>query len=95
MPHPVWSERAKEAYWHLWQVRASLVPEEQKEAEQLLEIIYQETGHRWKLNEVPDPMPPEDWPEEARAAFRHFWELKREKRQKIDESINRNAPQEV
>jgi adenine-specific DNA-methyltransferase len=44
---------------------------------------------------MPDPMPPEDWPEEAKEALHRFWELKRAKRREIDESIQRNAPQET
>jgi adenine-specific DNA-methyltransferase len=40
-------------------------------------------------------MPPEDWPDAAKDALRRFWELKRQKRKEIDESIQRNAPQEV
>lgn len=44
---------------------------------------------------MPDPVPAADWPEEAKDAFRRFWELKRAKRREIDESIQRNAPQET
>jgi adenine-specific DNA-methyltransferase len=40
-------------------------------------------------------MPPEDWPDAAKDALRRFWELKRQKRKEIDESIQRNAPQET
>jgi adenine-specific DNA-methyltransferase len=40
-------------------------------------------------------MPPEDWPDAAKDALRRFWELKRRKRQEIDASIQRNAPQET
>lgn len=40
-------------------------------------------------------MPPDDWPDEAKEALRRFWELKRGKRRAIDESIQRNAPQET
>jgi len=36
----------------------------------------------------------EVWPEEAKEAHRRFWELKRKKRQEIDESIRRNTPPE-
>ncbi len=95
VPHPLWPEGAQKAYWRLREMRQSLDPAAQKEAERLLETIYQETGHRWKLNEVPDPVPAEDWPEPAKAALRRFWELKRQKRKEIDESIQRNAPQET
>jgi len=96
VPHPVWPEEAKQAYGHLLALKRSGKLGAEKEAEPLLETVYRLTGHRWKsLGEVPDPVPPEDWPEEAREALRRFWELKRKKRQEIDESIQRNAPQEV
>jgi DNA modification methylase len=68
----------------------------QEETKRLLETVYRLTGHRWEnLGKVPDPMPPEDWPDAAKDALRRFWELKRRKRQEIDASIQRNAPQEV
>jgi hypothetical protein len=68
----------------------------QEETKRLLETVYRLTGHRWEnLGKVPDPMPPEDWPDAAKDALRRFWELKRQKRKEIDESIQRNAPQET
>ena len=95
VPHPVWSEEAKQAYWRLLKLKDSLQPEDRQEAERLLEVIYQQTGHRWTLKEIPEPVPPEDWSDEAKEALRRFWELKRQKRKEIDESIQRNAPQET
>ena len=95
VPHPLWPETAQKAYWRLLELKRSIKPEDQGEAEALLETIYRETGHRWKLGEIPEPVPAQDWPEEAKEALRRFWELKRKKRQEIDESIRRNAPQEV
>ncbi len=95
MPHPVWPEEAQQAYWRLQALKDSLRPQDSDEAERLLEEIYRLTGHRWTLEKVPDPMPPEDWPAEAKEALSRFWELKRKKRQEIDESIQRNAPREV
>ncbi len=96
VPHPVWPEEAQQAYWHLLALKQSGKLDVEEEAEPLLETVYRLTGHHWRsLGEVPDPVPPEDWPEEAREALRRFWELKRKKRQEIDESIQRNAPQEV
>ncbi len=95
VPHPVWSEEAKQAYWRLLKLKDSLQPEERQEAERLLEVIYQQTGHRWTLKEIPEPVPPEDWSDEAKEALRRFWELKRQKRKEIDESIQRHAPQET
>jgi adenine-specific DNA-methyltransferase len=96
VPHPVWPEEARQAYRHLLELKRSGKLGAEKEAEPLLETVYRLTGHRWEsLGEVPDPIPPEDWPDAAKDALRRFWELKRRKRKEIDESIQRNAPQEV
>jgi adenine-specific DNA-methyltransferase len=95
IPNPVWSEEAKQAYWRLLKLKDSLQPEDKQEAERLLKVIYQQTGHRWTLKEIPEPIPPEDWSDEAKEALRRFWELKRKKRREIDESIQRHAPQEI
>jgi adenine-specific DNA-methyltransferase len=95
VPHPTWPEEAKRAYWRLQEVKDSLRSEDQEETERLLKLLYQQTGHRWDPSDIPDPVPPDDWPAEAEKALRRFWELKRKKRQEIDESIQRNAPQEV
>jgi adenine-specific DNA-methyltransferase len=94
--HPVWPEEARQAYRHLLALKRSGKLGAEKEAEPFLETVYRLTGHRWEnLGQVPDPVPPEGWPDEAQAALRRFWELKRRKRQEIDASIQRNAPQEV
>jgi adenine-specific DNA-methyltransferase len=119
VPHPVWPEEAKKAYWRLYALKKNPFPvgaglracpdagqpqgvaptnvyTAQEETERLLETIYRLTGHRWgDLGQVPDPIPPENWPETAKDALRRFWELKRQKRKEIDESIQRNAPQET
>jgi len=96
VPHPVWPEDAKQAYRDLLELKRSGKLGPEKEVESLLETVYRLTGHRWEsLGEVPDPIPPEDWPDAAKDALRRFWELKRQKRKEIDESIQRNAPQEV
>ena len=96
VPHPVWPKEARQAYWCLFELKRSGKLGTEKEAEPLLETVYWLTGHRWEnLGKVPDPMPPEDWPDAAKDALRRFWELKRLKRKEIDESIQRNAPQEV
>jgi len=119
VPHPVWPEEAKKAYWRLHALKKNPFPvgaglracpdagqpqgvaptnvyTAQEETERLLETIYRLTGHRWgDLGQVPDPIPPENWPETAKDALRRFWELKRQKRKEIDESIQRNAPQET
>lgn len=95
VPHPVWPDEAKQAYWRLQALKKSLPLKNQEEAERLLDLIYKQTGHKWTLNEIPEPVPSVDWPGEAKEALRYFWELKRAKRREIDESIRRNAPQEV
>ncbi len=94
VPHPVWPEEAKQAYRRLQELKNSLRPEDREDAERLLKLIYRQTGHHWELKEIPEPMPPEDWPDEAQEALRHFWELKRKKCKEVDESIWRNARQE-
>jgi adenine-specific DNA-methyltransferase len=96
VPHPVWPEEARQAYRHLLALKRSGNLGAEKEAEPFLETVYRLTGHRWEgLGQVPDPVPPEDWPDAAKDALRRFWELKRQKRKEIDSSIQRNAPQEV
>jgi adenine-specific DNA-methyltransferase len=95
VPHPTWPEVAQEGYREVLSLVDRLEPEAQKRAEALLELIYRETGHRWKLGKVPDRVPADDWPEAAKEAFFRFWDLKQKKRREIDESIYRNAPQEV
>ena len=94
VPHPAWPQEVQTAYWELRQLRGSLTPEDQERARLLLDLVYRHTGHRWSFQEVPEPVPGCDWPEDAREAFSLFWELKRKKREEIDGSIQRNAPQE-
>jgi len=96
VPHPVWPEEAKQAYRHLLELKRSGKLGAEKEAESLLETVYRLTGHRWEnLGKVPDPMPPEDWLDAAKGPLRRFWELRRQKRKEIDESIKSNASQET
>ncbi|MBC7261894.1 MAG: site-specific DNA-methyltransferase, partial [Chloroflexi bacterium] len=96
VPHPVWPKEAHDAYRQLLELKNSGPLGIEEKAAPLLETIYRLTGHRWeRLSDVPDPMPPDDWSDEAKDALRRFWELKRKKRQEIDESIQRNAPQET
>ncbi|NLG85200.1 MAG: site-specific DNA-methyltransferase, partial [Firmicutes bacterium] len=96
VPHPLWSPAAQEAYRRLWEIKKHNPLTGQEEVNRLLEVIYRETGHRWAgLGEVPDPVPAEDWPEVAKVTLQRFWEAKRKKRREIDESIQRNAPQET
>ena len=96
VPHPVWPEEAKQAYRHLLELKRSGKLGAEKEAESLLETVYRLTGHRWEnLGQVPDPVPPENWPKAAKDALHDFWKLKRQKREEIDKSIQRKAPQET
>jgi adenine-specific DNA-methyltransferase len=95
VPHPLWSDEATQAYQNLRALGEIKTPKEQEEAQRLLEVIYRHTGHRWTLKDIPDPIPADDWSEDAKHALRRFWELKRAKRQEIDASIQRNAPQET
>jgi len=96
VPHSAWPEDAQEAYAKLLELKRSEKLGAQQAAKPLLETVYRLTGHRWEgLGEVPDPMPPEDWPGKAKEALRRFWELKRQKRREIYEGIQRHAPQET
>jgi adenine-specific DNA-methyltransferase len=98
VPHPVWPPEAHEAYRALVALKGKgvLKEKEREQATALLQEMYRLTGHLWRtLEEVPDPMPPQSWPKAAQEALRRFWELKRRKRKEIDESIQRNAPQET
>ncbi len=95
VPHPLWSQEAQKAYQRLLELKNEATPDP-AETQRLLDTIYQATGHLWKtLKDVPDPIPAPDWSDDAKEALRRFWELKRQKRKEIDESIQRNAPQET
>lgn len=95
VPHPLWPKEAQEMYHKLYQAKQKTLAAD-AEFQPWLQDIYRLTGHRWEsLKEVPDPVPASDWPEAAREALRRFWEAKRKKRAEIDESIQRNAPQET
>jgi adenine-specific DNA-methyltransferase len=94
VPHPLWPKSTLSAYRELYRLKDDPAPEAQNRAQELLEMIYRETGHRLTPT-VPAPVPGEDWPEAAEKAFAAFWELKQQKRREIDASIQRNAPQET
>ena len=66
----------------------------QPQIEEALAELNRAMGKEWKEWEVPREVQ-EDWPAEAKEAHKRFWSLKRKKRQEIDESIQRNAPQET
>ncbi len=97
VPHPVWPKEAQQAFRCLHELKDRETPvATEEQVGVLLEKIYRLTGHRWKcLKEVPEPVPAFNWPQPAQAALRRFWELKRRKRDEIDKSIQRNAPQET
>src|SRR5579885_3580943 len=95
-PHPLWPREAQDAYRQLLKLKRSEAFGAEEVAAPLLRALYRLTGHCWaRLGDVPEPMPPDDWPDEAKEALRRVWELKRGKRRAIDESIQRNAPQET
>ena len=66
----------------------------QPQIDQVLAELNRALGKDWKEWEVPRKAK-EDWPEKAKKAHERFWKLKRQKRGEINESIKRNAPQEV
>ncbi len=94
-PKAGWPQSVRQAYLKLQDLKKQLL-EAEPQVPEWLRTVYTLTGHRWEtLCEVPEPVPGEDWPPEAREALRRFWEAKRAKRREIDESIQRNAPQET
>ncbi|MCX7946910.1 MAG: DUF559 domain-containing protein, partial [Hydrogenophilus sp.] len=95
VPHPVWPKEAHEAYRKLYEAKQKAFASG-AQTEAWLQTVYRLTGHNWEsLKEVPDPVPASDWSDVAKNALRRFWEAKRAKRQEIDESIQRHAPQET
>ncbi|MCS7182654.1 MAG: site-specific DNA-methyltransferase, partial [Thermoanaerobaculum sp.] len=95
VPHPLWPKEAHKIYRKLHRAKQKALAVEPK-IKARLQDIYRLTGHNWEsLEDVPDPIPARDWPKAAKNALRRFWEAKRAKRQEIDESIQRNAPQET
>lgn len=94
-PKAGWPQSVRQAYLKLQDLKKQLL-EAEPQVPEWLRTVYTLTGHRWEtLCEVPEPVPGEDWPPEAREALRRFWEAKHAKRREIDESIQRNAPQET
>jgi len=67
----------------------------QPQIDEALNALNEALSASWREWEVPRKVEEEDWPEEAKEAHARFWELKRNKRREIDESIRRNAPQET
>jgi adenine-specific DNA-methyltransferase len=66
----------------------------QPEIDQALADLNRALGRGWKEWEVPREAEPK-WSDTAKAAHDRFWSLRRQKRQEIDASIQRNAPQET
>jgi adenine-specific DNA-methyltransferase len=66
----------------------------QPEIDQALADLNRALGKGWKEWEVPREAEPK-WSDTAKASHERFWFLKRLKRQEIDASIQRNAPQET
>ena len=66
----------------------------QPQIDQALAVLNAALGKSWQEWEVPRETEG-NWPAEAKGLHERFWALKRKKRQEIDESIQRNAPQEV
>lgn len=62
--------------------------------EEALIALNQVLVKKWKEWDVPHEKD-ESWPEDAQKVFEKLWSLKKEKRKEIDESIQRNAPQEA
>ncbi|MBC7083738.1 MAG: hypothetical protein H5T95_09665 [Firmicutes bacterium] len=65
----------------------------QPEIDAALALLNEALGQNWREWEVPREEA-EDWPEQAKEVHRLSWELKRKKRQEIEESIRRNVPSE-
>jgi len=66
----------------------------QPQIEKALPELNRALGKDWKEWEVPRE-PEAKWNKAAKGAHQQFWSLKRKKRQEIDASIQRHAPQET
>jgi adenine-specific DNA-methyltransferase len=62
--------------------------------DEALKNLNKAAGQKWKEWEVPREVS-DKWSREAKEAHERFWASKRKKRQEVDESIQRNAPQET
>jgi len=72
----------------------AIAAKHQPQINEVLEATNRALGKNWKEWEVPRETGAK-WGKEALAAHDQFWDLKRKKRQEIDASIQRNAPQET
>jgi len=96
-PHPLWPDEVKMA-WGVLEARhdeQTALGRPPVEVQAALETLNRYLGEKYTLNTPPGPVPDDDWPEEAQEAIRRFWDLKQRKRQEIDASIQRRAPQET
>ncbi len=66
----------------------------QPQMDEALAALNEALGQAWKEGEVPGEVETK-WPAEAQNAHECLWSLKRQKRQEVDASIQRNAPQET
>lgn len=66
----------------------------QPEIDKALADLNRAVGENWQEWEVPREIN-KNWNKKAQEAHQRFWNLKRAKRQEIDRSIQRNAPQET
>jgi adenine-specific DNA-methyltransferase len=66
----------------------------QPEIDKALADLNRAVGENWQEWEVPREIN-KNWNKKAQEAHQRFWNLKRAKRQEIDNSIQRNAPQET
>jgi len=96
-PHPLWPPEVQQAWAFLQEKRQEqrALQEASPNVQEALNILNAYLGEKYTLSDLPESVPGEDWPKEAQEAIRRFWELKQAKRREIDESIQRNAPQET
>lgn len=98
-PHPLWPDRVKHAYESLRQHRNSGEALDGgidfQSIRLALKDLNEYLGTQYTLEDLPQPIPSEDWPQAAKDAIRRFWAIRRKKQEEIDASIQRHAPQET
>lgn len=98
-PHPLWPDKVRHAYEFLSQHRSSGEALEGGIDSQSIQLALNDLneylGSQYTLEDLPQPIPSEDWPQAAKDAIRRFWAIKRKKQEEIDASIQRHAPQET
>jgi adenine-specific DNA-methyltransferase len=73
----------------------AIVERYRPEWQELLEKLSKALGREIKDWEIPRGKPPEDWSAKAKGLWKEFDDLRRRRQKEINESIRRNAPQEV